>query len=263
MEGLSTLPMMDELQAYGFLMVLLRITGLTVTAPVLGSLGMPMRVRGALAFSLSLALYPLTEPLQEDVYLLGAAICELMYGLTMGFLSRIIWSGIRMAGEFMGANSGLALATVFDPQSAAASGATGRLLATLSGLLIIGLNLDHGFILALADSFRMIPPGINAMDIVALEAMAQEAMNVAWRTPIMLAAPVTCVVALLNAFLAISTRLAPSMNIYFGLGIGSQIGLAMGAIFLSLPHILVVSDHIFMTSIEMLADMNLTHSELP
>ena len=82
MEGLSTLPMMDELQVYSFLMVLLRITGLTVTAPVLGSLGMPFRVRGALAFALSLALYPLTEPLQGEVYLLGAAICELMYGLT-------------------------------------------------------------------------------------------------------------------------------------------------------------------------------------
>ena len=130
MEGLSSLPFMQEMEVYAFLMVLLRITGLLITAPVLGSLGLPWRVRSALAFALALMFYPLSAPLPAEIFLLGAAICELAYGMAMGFLSRTVMAGVRMGGEFIGANSGLALATVFDPQSAAASGATGRLLAT-------------------------------------------------------------------------------------------------------------------------------------
>ena len=82
-----------------FLLVLTRISGLVLTAPVLGAREAPMRVRAFLAVALSLVVAPLTwdTPAEAPQNLLQLGVLvggELIMGATLGLGVMIIFTGI-------------------------------------------------------------------------------------------------------------------------------------------------------------------------
>ena len=103
-----------------FTLVLTRVSGLTMTAPIYGTKDVPMQVRAFLAFALAV----LITPTQWDVavkypqttlnYLVFIG-SELLIGVCLGLGIVILFTGIQLAGEMIGRVSGLMLANVFDP----------------------------------------------------------------------------------------------------------------------------------------------------
>ena len=103
-----------------FTLVLTRVSGLMMTAPIYGGSDAPLRVRALLAFALAV----LMTPSQWGVHVAdpGTTLCylvfiggELLVGACLGLGIMILFSGIQMAGDLISRAGGLTLSDLFDP----------------------------------------------------------------------------------------------------------------------------------------------------
>ena len=103
-----------------FTLVLARISGLVMTAPIFGSQAVPMRVRAFLAVALSVLVTPLQVErstaalgnLLDYVLIIGG---ELLVGVLLGVGVMIMFIGVQLAGQIISQLSGMGLADVFQP----------------------------------------------------------------------------------------------------------------------------------------------------
>src|SRR4051812_24105012 len=104
-----------------FTLVLARVSGLVLVAPVFGSESLPARVRALLAVAIALLATPaLTSGAPGDPGTLVNYLVwiggELLLGLALGLGVLIVFSGLALVGQLIGHTSGMALADVFNPE---------------------------------------------------------------------------------------------------------------------------------------------------
>ena len=103
-----------------FVLVLTRVSGLVMTAPVFGSRNVPLRVRAFLAIALAFLITPLqggglsVAPgnLLELLVFVGARPC---WALPLGLAVMIVFTGLQLTGQIIGQMGGISLAEVVDP----------------------------------------------------------------------------------------------------------------------------------------------------
>ena len=147
-----------------FTLVLTRVSGLFVTAPVFGTTEAPPIVRALLSFTLAMLVMPtqwgagLAMPggLGQYVLVVGA---ELLVGMCLGMGLAVLLSGMQMAGELISRIGGLSLSDIFDPTFGDNVPLFSKLL-TLVSTAVFMLIGGHRLVLGgLLDTFRTIPPG--------------------------------------------------------------------------------------------------------
>jgi flagellar biosynthetic protein FliR len=153
-----------------FTLVLTRVSGLTMTAPIYGTKDVPLQVRALLAVALALLLAPsqwhvdVAHPGTTLNYLVFVG-SELLIGTCLGLGVVILFSGVQLAGQLVGRIGGLMLADVFDPTTESSVPMFSRLLwlVTFSVFVCIG---GHRVVMAgLLDTFRTIPPGSGLVPV--------------------------------------------------------------------------------------------------
>lgn len=226
-----------------FLLVLTRISGLVLTAPVLGAREAPMRVRAFLAVALSLVVAPLTwdtpvEP-PENLLQLGVLVGgELIMGATLGLGVMIIFTGIQVAGQLIGQVSGMALGDVFNPELNEDVHAVSQLLfyATLAVFVIIGGHRD--VVAALLDTFTVLPPGSSAAPEGTLDALVN-LMEQSFTLGIRASAPTLTALLLATVVLGLIARTLPQINA-LALGVPLNTTVAFAALSVSIGAIVMV-----------------------
>ena len=101
-------------------LIFLRIGGIILTAPVFESPTIPVLFKAGLAFGVSLLLLPVVdlEAVSGQPGLLAfivGAISEVIMGLMIGLMVRILFAGVVLAGHLVGYQMGLAMANIMDP----------------------------------------------------------------------------------------------------------------------------------------------------
>ncbi|MEL6899097.1 MAG: flagellar biosynthetic protein FliR, partial [Planctomycetota bacterium] len=155
-----------------FILVLTRLGMLLAAMPAVGR-GVPMRIRGLLAITITALMLPTIatdniggEPLVSQLpplnSLVDLAIAigrEALIGMLMGTTVQLLITGMQMAGELIGSTGGMQLGAINDPTSEG----TFPVLSTLVGMLVTAVMLaigGHRFMLdALLYSFQALPPG--------------------------------------------------------------------------------------------------------
>jgi flagellar biosynthesis protein FliR len=146
-----------------FLLVLARILGLFLQAPILSSRNLPGILKMALAIAISIvvmmvlpAYQPLPSYLLPYVFL---ALIEYGYGALIGFGANFMFWAIQSAGEFAGVQAGLSFASTMNPFIKSNVNPFGTLflnIATISFLILGG----HRYLLdAFITSFKILPLG--------------------------------------------------------------------------------------------------------
>ncbi len=220
-----------------FTLVLTRVSGLVITAPIYGTPDIPARVRALLAVSLAVLITPtqwdaaVQDPgtTLQYLVLIGS---ELLIGLTLGLGILILFSGIYLAGQMIGRIGGLILADVFDPSAEASIPMLSRLLflVTLAVFVCIG---GHRMVMAgLLDTFETIPPGSGAVPTSVAEAFVL-LLTQSFALAIRAAAPVVTSLLLSTLVMALISRTLPQLNI-LAVGFGMNSMLTFGAMALSL-----------------------------
>ncbi len=231
-------------------LVVSRIGAVVMVMPVFNTMGVPKLHRLAVALCVSVIVTPVvpqTAVLTLSDLLMGM-VGEVLVGAVMGGTVGILFGAISMAAEFMGMQIGLRIAAVFDPLSVAQTGLIASLSRWLATLVFLGANLHLWVLDAVGDSFIAVPPGM-ASDPLAAGALWIPTLGHAITCGVRLAGPVMVMVFLVQSFLGVMVRLAPSMNVFFAVGLIVNVVVGLGLLHESYPtllmeHLAIVQDSI-------------------
>lgn len=235
-----------------FIWPLTRILGLIAIAPPFGNNSVPVQVKLMLGVMLALIVAPTIPPLNnaDPISLSGLMILmqQMVIGMAMGFMVRVVFAGIEMAGEVIGLTMGLGFATFFDPQTQGRSSAISQVLVLLSTLIFLTLNAHLSLFSALIESFTTIPISTSLTMGFSFQKLAiwgEQIFSISLR----LSLPVVAALLITNIALGILTRAAPQLNLF---GIGFPITIGVGFLMLSmvLPYMLLPIENVFQSSLE-------------
>ncbi|MFZ6658646.1 flagellar biosynthetic protein FliR [Undibacterium sp. TJN19] len=248
-----------------FIWPLTRILGLIAVAPPFGNNTVPVQIKIALGVMLALIVAP-TLPVISDldpVSFNGILVLaqQLIIGLGMGFVMRVLFSSIEMAGEVAGLTMGLGFATFFDPQTQGRSSAIAQFLVLTATLILLTLNVHLSMLATLVESFQTIPistsfhSGFNYQKMVI---WGEQIFSVGMR----LSLPIVAALLVTNVALGILTRAAPQLNL-FGIGFPITIGVGFLMLALILPYLLLPLENLFQQGIETMQSLGLPATAPP
>src|ERR1700761_3804566 len=203
-----------------YFLVFARVGSMVMLLPAIGDAGIPSRVRLALALAISFALTPTlintyphnvpSSPIALSVLLIG----EVVAGVLIGGMARMIMGALNVAGQLIATQTGLAYAQTIDPTFGEQGAIVGNFFQMLGVMLIFTTNLHHLAIGAIHGSYTIIPPGapLPSAD------MAQEAINLVSGTFALgfeLAAPFIVFSLAVNASIGLLARLMPQLQVFF------------------------------------------------
>jgi flagellar biosynthetic protein FliR len=205
-----------------FTLVLARISGLLMTAPIYGSLEVPVRVRALLVFALALLVTP-TQMGQrvEAATLVDYGVLaggELAIGLVLGLGVQILFLAPQVAGQLVSQMSGIALADVFNPSLDSEVPVFSQLLYlfSLAIFMIIG---GHRLVMAgLLETFNTVPPGQASLLATFSDSflvLISQSLELGLRA----AAPTVTALLLATLIMGLISRTVPQLNI-MSLGFG-------------------------------------------
>lgn len=215
-----------------FFLILGRIAGVFIQAPIFNSRSLPAFAKSALAIWISLLLWFVTPVNPQLPATLGLFILSLIFevavGFTIGFIINVIFIAVQSAGEIMDMQMGLSVATALDPIFGAVISIVGRI--TFYTALIVFLLADgHHLILAgFQQSFTALPVGKLAnFATPGLTVQMIEIGSSLWLTAIKLSAPIILMIFLIDFTFGIVSRVAPQVNVFM---LGFQVKPSVGLI---------------------------------
>jgi flagellar biosynthetic protein FliR len=211
-----------------FLLVLCRVGGLTLTAPVFSSIALPLHIRVFLAAAISLAVFPTMMPYLPAQVSLAAGLAgllgELAIGIFLGLAVTLVFMGLELAAETVSQQSGMKLGEMFNPMLESSSGALGELYTLLALMIFIAVRGDHALVRSLLDSFRTIPPlGFKVTE--GLLSLVLELLALSFAIAIRVGGPM--ILALMLSFLTLGflNRTIPQLHL---LTVGFPLKIAIG-----------------------------------
>jgi flagellar biosynthetic protein FliR len=221
-----------------FLLPLFRVLALMSAAPILSNRAFPVRVRVALSAVVALVAAPLAAPVEPSALLGGSALLlvarEVLIGLTIGFVARLLFASFEVAGEAVGLQMGLSYAGFFDPQSGQ-SNAVGRFVNTVALLAFVAVNGPLAVIASVVQSFQVFPAGDPSFAFLASRSPVQLGAEV-FALALNLALPFVALLLFINLSLGVISRVAPQFNV-FAVGFPVTIGTGLLLLAVGLPMI--------------------------
>lgn len=209
-----------------------RILAWLAVDPLIGNRSAPNRVRLGLALVLAMVIAPTLPPPPPVALVSGEGmlllIQQIAIGLALGFVMRILFSSIEMAGQFIGLQMGLSMATLYDPVNGAQTPVLAQLLTTTTALMLFAMNGHHLVIAALWQSFHdlpIVPAASSAQGFIALVGWGETI----FKTGLHIALPVTAALLAANLAIGMMTRASPQLNVF---AVGFPITLAAGILVL-------------------------------
>jgi flagellar biosynthetic protein FliR len=163
------------------------------------------------------------------------AIGEIMLGITIGMAVNLIFVGLQMAGQISGYQMGMALARVMDPSAGQQVPLLAQFFQLFAFLIFLSINAHHWFLMALADSFQLVPPFGFKISGSLIEQLIHIAGNM-FVIAIKVGAPVIAALLLTSVAFGLIARTVPQMNVLF---VAMPLKIIIGLLFIgfSLPYL--------------------------
>lgn len=204
--------------AFGFAIVLSRVSAAIMVLPGSGESDAPMVVRAGLALAITGLILPGVETLiphvgEQPLRILAVVGGELLVGLLIGWLARLMALALPIAGQIAAVQIGLSSVLQPDPELGSQTSGTSRLLALAGPVLILSSGLYALPLGALAGSYRLFPPGTLLPVGDAAQSVAQ-ATEACFAMSLQLAAPLVIAGLVWQVMLGLLARLVPSLQVY-------------------------------------------------
>ncbi|MGB8452111.1 MAG: flagellar biosynthetic protein FliR [Anaerocolumna sp.] len=236
-----------------FLLILVRITAFIYVAPFFSLKDVPQKVKVGFSLFFSLIIFQIVPGQIQYDGVIGYAslvISELMVGLIIGFFTNISFYILSFAGSMMDMEIGFSMVNEFDPVSNIQTTITSNYYTYIVMLMMLVTNLHHYLILAVADTFKVIPIGgakISPDLYLLMLKFIKEYFIIGFRIVL----PVFAGTLIVNSILAILAKIAPQMNMFvIGLQLKVLVGLCI--LFLLVGFTSTVSGFIFDEMITMM-----------
>jgi flagellar biosynthesis protein FliR len=121
-----------ELDIYNWALVFLRVSAFLLVLPFFSVANFPVMMRVALSVLMAMLLAPMLPPFTAGrldlLSLLGLMFQEVSVGLLLGFVARMVFFAVDLAGSIISMQIGLNMATQFDPASSQTEQTTSTIL---------------------------------------------------------------------------------------------------------------------------------------
>ncbi len=230
-------------QIENFMVIFSRVGGFLAAIPVLFSGQAPARIKVVLAFFISLIFFPILQPqIASFQFSTGAflllIINELLLGMLVGLIARLIFTSVEYGGTVIGYQMGFAAANVFDPQSQRQTSLVSQFQNVFAILLFLSLDIHHYFIKIAVHSYEILPPGnldFSGEAVVFLMELSSRMFILGAQFSI----PVLAILLLSSLILGVLARTFPQLNVFL-LSFPLNIGISFVVISLTLGLLKIV-----------------------
>jgi flagellar biosynthetic protein FliR len=234
-------PFLAHLPAW--LLVLFRLTGMFMFAPMFGSVTIPARVKVFLALGLSFCVYPmlltpgsasagLILPFIESGLGLWSVVSsvsmELLIGIVIGYGASLPLIGVQIGGRVVDQQMGLGLAGVLNPEFNEQTGVVSQFYFMLALAVFVILGGHRVILMTLVGSFGRVPLGGLSVDGQLL-GLVVGLMETVFEMAFRISGPLLCLIFLQTVAMGFIARTVPQMNI---LSIGFALRILIGALVL-------------------------------
>lgn len=222
-----------------------RIIAMLMSSPIFSIRQIPTIVKMGLSLILSLLVtanikIPTYQFINNNFDLVFFIFREIAIGVSIGYISTLIFNAIRVSAQIMDFNVGFSMSQYFDPSTSGSSTPLERFFNWFAIVIFVTLNFHHILLSAIIKSFEVVPLGILKINsnifIVILDVFAKS-----FYIAMQLAAPVVIVVFLTDFTLGLINRAVPQINIFLlSLPVKTLVGLfAVSVILPGLTHIYI------------------------
>jgi flagellar biosynthetic protein FliR len=201
---------------FAWMMVFLRGLGLILLLPTLGARPLPPMMRVAITALLATLLYglvPRAAMLPEGHFnLIIASLGEVILGLVMGFVGRLIFASVDMAGRLITQEIGMSAAPGIDAPTPATE-PLAAFLSAFAGVLFFLLGGHLGALRAFSRSFEFAPAGAPAFSPAAVEHLISGTASVI-ELGFRIAAPFIAMNFLITLAFSVLGRAVPKMSVF-------------------------------------------------
>ena len=210
------------------LLIFIRVTAIVSVTPLFGNNAVPVRVKAAISFFLSIIMINTVDytavsyvgTIGYSVLVMKEAITGLVIGIGSGFCLYIL----NYSGHFIDMELGLSMAMEFDPTSNLQSTITANFLSHLFIIMFLMSDMHYFIIDALNESYKAIPIGGANIDAGLYHIIVKYIVDY-FVIALRIALPIFACVFVINIILGILAKVAPQMNMFV---IGMQLKIFVG-----------------------------------
>ena len=221
---LASLP----LWAFASMMLVCRIGCACMLLPGIGEMEVPMTIRAGFVVALTALLLPVLAPEMPPVpadtpRLAGMILAEVVTGLWLGWLTRMILLALPMAGQIIASTIGMTSVLQPDAMLGAGASALSRMFGLAAPLLVLASGLHVYPMAALVGSYRLVHPG-TFLPVADTVTAYVSALVDAFGLGLRLAAPFLMAGVLFHCGIGLIGRLVPQLQTYFAAMPGQILG---------------------------------------
>lgn len=198
-------------------LVFLRASAMLTIFPLFSLQNFPVQLRVALGAMVAFLVSPMLAPpvlTQAGFFsVLGMLVMEVLFGLLLGFVSRLVFHILEFAGNLISSELGLNMASTLNPFTRSRSDIPGTVLYYLGALLFLVLDLHHALLLAFQKAYAFLPVGGVHLQ-QALFSNIVGSTGQLFTLGLLMAAPVIAVSFLVNLVFSVLGRAVPQMNVF-------------------------------------------------
>jgi len=145
-----------------FLLLFVRITSFISFLPFLNYTTIPMNIKAAFSFWLTVLLYPITPKFSYEINIFSiilSALNEVAFAFFVGSALQLIFDVLKYAGEQISFVMGFTMASVLDPNSGIQTTIISQFITWVAVLVFLSLGGDHLEILFLNKTLSMLSFG--------------------------------------------------------------------------------------------------------
>lgn len=235
-----------------FILVLCRVAGVMIFAPVLGSTAIPVKIKGLVALVMSIAVFPMVmqtdaphsviEPNSFFGLAMGVAF-ELVIGIAMGFAILLMFIGVQLGAEMISQQMALSLGRIIDPITNVSTDVVSQFYLMLTTLIYVLINGPMILIRALFDTFKSIPLMGAGVDQRIVDIFTT-ILTSSFKLGIRIAGPALAAIFLATLAMGFISRTMPQLNI-LAAGFPIRISLSLILLIASLGSVcLLIEDNL-------------------
>ena len=159
MEALISL--FNETVLFQFLLLFARVLSFVAFMPIFGHTAISAKIRVAFALFFTFFIYPIVD-IQSNINqanFLLSLFSEITLGLVSAMFVNIIFSAVKIIGEFIEYSTALSMAMMFDPSTGSQEGLVAKMLSWVAIVLFFQTGMYEMTLVILVKSFSIIHLG--------------------------------------------------------------------------------------------------------
>jgi flagellar biosynthetic protein FliR len=198
-------------------LVFTRVGAMLTVLPMFSTQAIPVQIRiglGALVAFLVTPLLPVVAADSLSLWLLVKLLfMEASIGLLLGFVCRIVFYALEIAGSFVSTEMGLSMPAEFNQLISGPAMVPGIMLYWIALMMLLSLDLHHWMIVGFQKSYALVPFGGAHLSEALLGDVIARTGKV-FALALQIAAPVMAVSFLVTIVFALLGRAVPQMNVF-------------------------------------------------